>query len=158
MKPLHSTLCRHTHRPVPVSKIPADLIAAYRRTRYRVFTDAMHTMTFAADAVSAELARLLRQHGVAEAAFVTAFNPYGKEVSAPANHRAQQQLRHEVRAAGFTLLEGLGEDASGAWPAEPSILILGIPESRAREIGTAFGQNAYVHVDQAGEARLILLR
>ena len=141
-----------------MSKIPADLVAAYRRTRYRVFLDAMHTMTFAADAVSAELARLLREHRVREAAFLTAFNPYGKDVSPPANLRAQQRLREEASAAGFTLLEGLGEDPTGAWPGEPSILILGIPESRARDFGTSYGQNAYVHIDQAGGTRLILLR
>jgi hypothetical protein len=71
------------------------------------------------------------------------------------NVRRQQELIKAVQDRGLAYLdgEGIGEDAT--WPAEPSILILGIQADDARALGRQFGQLAIV-VGRTGQpARLV---
>ena len=58
----------------------------------------------------------------------------------------------------YTILHGRGTDPSGAWPGEASVLVLGMSEAEARELGTRFGQNALLQAGADGVPRLVLLR
>ena len=101
------------------------------------------------------LAALQGEHGVQSSCFVTAFNPFGEEVSPESNEAAQLRLRRHLHDRGIAFLYGEGRGADSLWPAEPSFLALGVSEGHARELCALFDQNAVVFA--AAEARPVLL-
>lgn len=140
-----------------MSDIPAALIKTYRTAIYRI--DAPDgIVTFYIDRYSPELVQIHHQAGVSTSAFITAYHPYSEPASQEGNEAAQQALLAELGARGYRWLGGAGEDAKGDWPAEPSVLVLGIPESEATELATQFRQNGYVFCDSNGVPRLVLTR
>ena len=66
------------------------------------------------------------------------------------NEQAQQALLAELRVRGYRWLEGAGEDAKEEWPAEPSVLVLGMSREEATRLAVQFRQNAYVFCDEEG--------
>jgi len=62
----------------------------------------------------------------------------------------------EERAYGC--YPGEGRDAEGRWPAEPSLLVIGISRADAEAFGRRFEQNAVLFVERGGVPRLIVLR
>jgi hypothetical protein len=86
---------------------------------------------------------------------LTAYNPASRKLDKEENVRRQRELIDAVRDRGLAFLEGEGIGADTRWPAEPSILILGIESDAARALGRQFGQLAIV-VGRAGQpARLV---
>lgn len=132
----------------------AELEAAYRQAVYRVNGDGAR-FDLHVDRRSGELAALLALHGAQSAAFVTACNPYGCRSSDRANERAQNALRGAVTAAGYHFHPGVGLDPGACWPAEPSLLIIGIGPLRARALARQFGQNALVEAGPDAIPRLV---
>ncbi len=55
------------------------------------------------------------------------------------------------------IIEGMGIDPSGKWPAEKSFLALGLDLETSRALGREFGQNAIVWAGADAIPRLILL-
>lgn len=88
------------------------------------------------------LRALQRGHGVSRSAFLTAWNPVSRRCSDAANQRAQQRLVSRLWRRGYLTLPGHGVDPAGAWPAEASVLVLGIPAGEACVLARQFGQNA----------------
>ena len=72
-----------------------------------------------------------------------------------ANEAAHRRLRQELEAKGFSVWEGIGEDSAANWPAEPSLLVLGIGKKEAREIGRRYGQLAIVVGHRGFGAQLV---
>jgi hypothetical protein len=127
---------------------------AYRRTTYVAHTG-NGDIKINPGRRSAALDGLLNERRLREWAYLTAYNPASRRLAEEENVRRQQELVDAVRDRGLTFLdgEGIGEDAQ--WPAEPSILILGIESEDARALGRQFGQLAIV-VGRAGQpARLV---
>jgi hypothetical protein len=120
-----------------------SLDAAYRATDYCV--DDAPGGPFVIR-IGAECARLS-----GEWAFVTACNPRSARLSDDENARRMTELESIVRSGEWTYYHGRGVGRDGSWPAEPSLLILGIQWGEAVELGKRFGQNAIV-VGRAGEA------
>lgn len=127
-----------------------QLIAAYEEALY-----AVQGVVLRIGERSAGLDALLEVEGVASAAFLTAANPRGEQRSHAANEAAMQVLRASLSRPH---LEGEGRDPQGRWPAEPSVLVIGIARSQAEALGRKFEQNAIVFVDKGGAAELVLLR
>jgi hypothetical protein len=140
-----------------MSDIPADLIKIYRTAIYRVNAPT-EVVTFYIDKPSPELAELHREVGVQSSAFITAYHPYSVPSSDEENEKAQQALLDELRSRGYRWLEAAGEDAKGKWPAEPSVLVLGIAEAEATELAIHFRQNGYVFCGSDAVPRLVLTR
>ena len=65
------------------------------------------------------------------------------------------RLLATLRAAGHEVLEGWGRDPTGAWPAERSVLVLGLGEEHARRLAAAFGQHALLHAGADAVPRLV---
>lgn len=101
----------------------------------------------------AALDALLREHGVSTWAFVTACNPRSQPLPPAENTARHVQLLARVRASGFIAFAGRGQADSGDW-SEESLLILGIGNTAAVNLGLAFGQNAVVIGEAGGVARL----
>lgn len=157
--------------------IDAALIAAYSAAHYEVSADASAGLAapfvLRVDVASPELLDLYRRHGVSQAAYLTACNPHSTMLSDADNRARMDELAQTLRAlAGqgparsptdsdarsYMNLHGRGTDPSGAWPGEASVLVLGMSEAEARELGTRFGQNALLHAGADGVPRLVLLR
>ena len=86
----------------------------------------------------------LLEPGASEWAFITAWNPGSRRLSRPENERRQRELVRSI-SGRYRLYPGAGGgDASGqeAWPAELSVLVLGIPLEEALGLGRAWGQHA----------------
>jgi hypothetical protein len=134
-----------------------ELSEAYRRTTYYANSPrgrlAIHT-----NQCNAELDLLLADHGCRSWAFVTAHNPGSRALSAEENARRHGRLESDLRAGGWTsFFFGEGVGAGGDWPPETSILVLGIDEAAAKQLGEAFEQNAIV-IGRLGEpAQLVWL-
>jgi hypothetical protein len=135
---------------------PGSLEAAYRATIYRVHTGSA-TFDLRVDAPSSQLAALMRRHGVATAAYLTACNPRSVRVPDAVNRSANDALRLAlVRADAFTF-DGEAVDPTGEWPPEPSFLALGISAPAATELGVRFGQNAMLFAEADAMPRLVWL-
>src|ERR1700686_1376496 len=106
---------------------------AYRRTTYLAHTP-NGDIRINPGRRSPALDGLLNERRIREWAYVTAYNPASRRLAEEENVRRQQELVDAVRESGLAFLdgEGIGEDAG--WPAEPSILILGIESDAARAL------------------------
>jgi hypothetical protein len=139
-------------------KFAADggLLAAYLAAHYNV-TGTATPFVLRVGHRSAELASVHLANGVDCSAFITAWNPRGVARSESLNRASQQRLESELTATGLTLLAGIGEDPSGVWPGEPSVLVLGIPRREAERVGRRFGQLAIVWSGESAISELVVL-
>ena len=86
---------------------------------------------------------------------ITAYNP-GSVAAPPQDNRVRQgELERAVTAAGFPFYRGEGKGEDGTWPAEPSLLILGVGEDAAAALARRFGQAAFVFGERGAMARLV---
>lgn len=139
------------------SAIPAALIASYHAADYRAGSGAA-AISLRIDQHSEALAQLLAGSGRQCAVFITACNPGSQPHSPAANQAAQARLREELNRHAEQVIEGSSSDPSGAWPAEPSLLALGVELDVAQALGRQFGQNALVWAGADAIPRLILLK
>ena len=127
---------------------------AYRRAIYRVELQT-GSLDFAVSVASEGLCRLLRSHGAETAAFLTACNPGSRPRAAAANETAHAALLAALSPLGHTVLPGVALDPDGIWPAEPSLLVLGIGRADATATARLFRQNALVWMDAGGTPELV---
>ena len=99
---------------------------------------------------SAALDALLGERGHDTWAYLTASNPGSVILDDATNALRMAELARRLEELGHPFLAGQGVGAAGDWPPEPSLLVLGIGENAALEIGRAFGQVAIV-VGRRGE-------
>jgi uncharacterized protein len=127
-----------------------QLIAAYETALYAIADGPVLRI----GERNAELDGLLAQRAVASAAFITAANPRGEPRSNAENEAAMASLRASL---SWPWLAGEGRDPEGRWPAEPSVLVLGIGRGEAQALGRRLEQNAIVFVEKANAPELVLL-
>lgn len=121
-----------------------ETLASYRSARYVVHTGA-GDLTLELDVSNPGLADLMRDHRVASACLVTAYNPYSQERTPAQNEAANGELRAWLERHEWPLLEGYGScEEEGAWEAERSFLAFGPTADDARAMCVAFDQNAVV--------------
>ena len=132
----------------------AALLAAYQRTEYCV-DDQRHAFVLRIDEPSRELRACHDAFGVTCSTFITAWNPRSTPAPRHKNDAAMAQLERELSAMGLRWLRGKGVDPSGDWPGEPSLLVLGLDASGARELARRFDQNAVVYAAADAVPRLL---
>jgi hypothetical protein len=133
-----------------------DLLAAYVAAHYRV-TGTPTPFVLHVGQRSAELASVHLANAVNCSAFITAWNPRSVAQSQDVNRAAQRLLETQLATMGLRFLAGIGEDPAGAWPGEPSVLVLGISPSEAARIGRAFGQVAIVWSGETSIPELMMV-
>lgn len=138
---------------VYISKVSEDLIDAYIATNFNVHTDPPFTLKIG-DA-SRQIRNLLEEHKCRTAAYVTAWNPYGKALSDAENKERNGALKSSL-CDKYKVFDGLGTDPLDEWPGEESFLILGINRQNAMNLGTEFEQNAIVFIED-GIPELVML-
>lgn len=123
---------------------PGQLLA-YRQARYVVASCEVECV-LQIHVASAGLAAFMRERSISTAAFLTAANPHSTPCSASDNAHAQHALQADLDALGCLTLVGRGEDPSGCWPPEPSVLALGIGPGEAAQLAIRYRQNAFVWI------------
>ncbi len=115
----------------------------YRLTRYEAAG-----VVFRIGQRSAGMDHLLASHGVREATFVTAFNPFSRRMPRGWNRRMQLRLTQAVRRS-------VAVQGKGAWRGwcEAHLLLFGDPRPAIR-LAQRFRQNAVVIVGLRQPARL----
>lgn len=103
---------------------------AYLNTTYRVYNPAIDIRI---DKENHGLAATLQQIGHTQWAFLTAWNPFSKQLSAEENEARNQRLLDDVRPFRVFHGEGVGDDSS--WPPEKSFLVAGIHRELAIYLG-----------------------
>jgi putative PIN family toxin of toxin-antitoxin system len=91
------------------------------------------------------------------AAFITAANPGSERRSEEENRLLAAALQETLEAAGWFFLEGEGRDPKGLWPAEPSLLVLGIGRTEAIKVARGFAQNALVWCEPGRPPELVVV-
>ncbi len=128
---------------------------AYRKTDYVVFCSP--ALILRVDHDNLELDAFLIREGKQSAAFISAWNPYSEPKSQEDNDRADRELMDDLRQRGYALIEGEGRGRIGDWPAEASVLAIGIDRAASEEVGRRFRQNAIVFHEFCGCSRLLVL-
>jgi len=134
-----------------------ELWNAYLATKYRASTP-IGEITIQIDKPHPELDLLLENHCVEQWAFITAWNPFSEELSLEENTVRHEQLVGKVRELGYIAFEGAGIPENTNWQPETSLLILGVGENMAIDVGIEFGQNAIVLGKKGTNAQLITCR
>ena len=135
--------------------IDPQLESAYREADYCVHIGAQE-LVLKIGTHDPATDRLLAEHNVAEAAFITASNPGSRKLGRAQNAERHEGLRVMVDTLGLAYLEGEGRDSHGEWGGEASLLVFGINESAARKLAANFGQNVLVYVQVGAAPRLVL--
>ncbi len=138
------------------SGISPEMLAGYRATEYWVDAEpkpfCLHVSKY-----SAELRRLLDETGCRCAAFISAFNPFSRPMPDEINEQAHIRLRRTLERHARLCIEGVGQDPSGRWPGEKSLLALGIDLPLASAIGREFRQNAILWSGHDAVPGLVIL-
>jgi len=133
--------------------ISDDLASAYRNTRYCVRRP-QGEIALRVDEQSAPVDALLRAAGRQTWVFITADNP-GLVADATGNPARRARLLTDVQELGLPWFTGysLADDAS--WPAEESLLVMGLTEEDGKALGRKYGQIAVLAGTLGGPARLV---
>ena len=99
--------------------ISKELWQAYLETDFKVFAE--NSFTMKVGQYSSELNSIIKKSKHSSAAFITAYNPYSKQLSNTENIARQKQLKIEIAKRGLTTIEGIGQHPSNQWPGEPSL-------------------------------------
>jgi len=138
------------------SELDASLVTAYRETEYRVTEG--EPFALRVDEPCPKLLGLYRAKNVSCAAFITACNPFSRELTDAENAVRQTELAAELKHRSLSYLEGVGQHPSGDWPREPSLLALGLALEAAKSLGKVYEQNAIVWCGADAVPNLVLLR
>ena len=131
------------------------LRAAYEATDYSVHEGPHGGFVIRVGARADAADALLAAAGADSWAFITACNPGSMPLAVADNAARMDRLTQRVRARGLAYFSGAGVAADGAWPPEPSLLVLGLSEAEALALARELGQLAIV-VGRRGEpARLV---
>lgn len=134
-------------RPEDIS--PA-LLQAYRSTLYRVNEPGL---IIRVDQINLDLETWLEQIDANCWAFITAYNPWSRELS-----DAENQARHQAlleACARYQIFSGVGEPCDQSWKAEASLMILNISLDEAMKLCQGFEQNAFVYGKKGQPAKLV---
>ena len=132
-----------------------DLRAAYEKALYVVL--GAPDLVIRIGERNADLDDLLDADGEETAAFLTAANPNGILQGKAENELARAALHQVLADEGHICYVGEGRDPEGDWPAEPSILALGISRHEAEVIGRSYEQNAIVFIERGKPPELVVL-
>jgi hypothetical protein len=102
---------------------------------------------------------LMQQAAVSSAVFITAYNAqHGSDLSPADNQARQQRLRDALQSQGLVWRAGTGIGRDTAYDPEASLLVLGVTERDAIQLGRDYGQNAVVWIESNEVVRLLVSR
>lgn len=130
--------------------IEDELFKAYLETNY-VVEDANLKMIIRIGEQNPDSDNLFTETRTQSGAFLTAYNPYSKELSRTENENRQKELLALLNKENYKIFNGCGKGKDESWQPEPSFLVLGIDYQQALALAQRFEQNAFVYLVK-GEA------
>jgi hypothetical protein len=121
----------------------AELEQVYRSTHY-VVRRGGGDLVIVIGTLCPALDELIKDRGSTSWAFLTAWNPYSRQLSGEENALRQNTLFEKLGSLGLSFLHGAGQDPLGKWPPEESVLIIGAELETAVPLAKEFQQNAIV--------------
>jgi hypothetical protein len=137
--------------------IEDELFKAYLESDY-VVKDAGVNITIQVGEKNADLDNLFTKTGKSTGSFLTAYNPYSKELSSEENESRQDKLLSAIKTEDFQFYNGYGKGKDESWQPEPSILILGIDRDQSIALAQQFEQNAIIFLEKGKEPILVICR
>ena len=137
-----------------------ELVQAFLETHYRVHHDDpdVPPLTLRVGQASAGLTALHQSHGVDCSAFLTAYNPFARQVDDTSNLKRQEDLKQELSSRSLMFLSGEGQHPANGWEPEPSVLVLGLSLEAAKVMGLKYEQAAIVWSGPTAVPELVLLQ
>ena len=89
------------------------------------------------------------------AVYITAWNPYGVELSIEKNSQANEKLLRVIKGYTQEIYRGEGKSECGNWK-EDSFLALNISKEEALDLSVQFNQNAVVYIPVNGIPELMI--
>jgi len=132
-----------------------DLVVAYLGAEYIVYGEPELVLRIGEP--NEALDALLEAEGAETAAYVTAANPHGLLAGKAENALATTALLKAQKEAGYACYAGEGRDPQDEWPAEPSVLVVGMSRAEAAVLGRSYDQNAIVFVQMGKAPELVML-
>ena len=136
-----------------------ELLRAYEEAVYAVF--ASPGIQFRIGEPSDTLDAMMAINHVRCAAFVSSSTARGEPSSENRRRLEDFLLRAHVGDVAAThkyrVYQGEGRDPKGQWPAEPSVLIMGITRGEAEALGRKLEQNAIVYLEKGAPPELLVL-
>lgn len=99
---------------------------------------------------------LLAARGLDQWAWLTAVNPRSQPLPPAENRRRMADLLSRLQ--GRLWLRGEAVSDRGDWPAEPSVLVLGMSRAEAVALARSYQQNAILFGERGGLAHLVWIR
>lgn len=137
----------------PIPTPTAETIAAYEQTDY--FADDQPPVRLRIHDDSALHQPWLARHQARSASILTAWNPFGQELSADDNAARQQRLQAAIAASGLRWLPARGEDPLGSWQPEPGFCVFDASPEQLDRWLIDFEQNAAVRIATDARCHLV---
>jgi len=132
--------------------ITTELLEAYKATCYEIINPKIQIYI---DKENKELFNFIKENYISSWCFITAWNPYSKELSNDENILLNNSLEKDLK--DYKIYAGQGQGTIGDWPPEPSFFVVNINEEDAMTLGIKYKQNAIVYGNNYGRAKLITL-
>ncbi|QDU71923.1 DUF3293 domain-containing protein [Mucisphaera calidilacus] len=134
-----------------MARMSRELLEAYRATSYTAETPA-GVITLRVGQTCRAMRRLMGEHGVMTAVYLTAANP-GSEVLSDAENAARlAELDASLDRDGFDYYVGRAIADAGDWPDEASRLVLGMTRAEGARLALRMGQHAFLACDRGRDA------
>ena len=88
------------------SDLSKELINAYKKTNYEVFTEQPFKLNI--DIFSERLSLIYKENSVETACFITAYNPFSEKLTLEDNKAFQEKLLQNIIHSGNQFFEGIG--------------------------------------------------
>jgi hypothetical protein len=132
--------------------ITTELLEAYKATCYEIINPKIQIYI---DIENEVLFNFLKENYISSWCFITAWNPYSKELSNDENIHLNNRLEKELK--DYKIYAAQGQGTTGDWPPESSFFVVDISEGDAMALGKKYKQNAIVYGNNDGKAKLITL-
>ncbi|WP_416308522.1 DUF3293 domain-containing protein [Neptunicella sp. SCSIO 80796] len=139
------------------SNFPPQLVIAYQQAEYHVFDNNNSAFILKVGQFSQPLTKLYEMFDCDNATFITAFNPNSRPLTIAQNQQRQQLLIQDISNAACHFIHGAGRDPEGQWPAESSLLALGLDYSSSILLAEKFQQNAFLWCENNAIPELVWL-
>ena len=130
-----------------------ELLQAFADTQYIVHHEAPFVMHIGQPCP--ELKALMAEHNALGAAYITAWNPFSRQLTDPENKARQDELKATLKKRGLICIDGIGQHPSNNWLGEVSVLVLGLDLEAAKSLARHYEQHAFVWALGDGVPELI---
>ncbi len=137
-----------------MTHLAPNLLQAFAETHYTVRHETPFTMHIGLPCPP--LVALMSHHKVQCAAFITAFNPFSRQLSDSDNSVRQATLKAQLNQRGLICIDGIGQHPSNHWPGEISVLVLGLDLEAAKTVARHHEQHAFVWAASDGVPQLVV--